>query len=34
VPAHFASEFGLLSPIVALLERELTLWLWRRERAQ
>jgi len=25
---------GLLSPLVARLERELTIWLWRRERAR
>jgi hypothetical protein len=34
VPAPFSNGFGPLSPIVALLERELTLWLWRHERAQ
>jgi len=25
---------GLLSPLVDRIERELTLWLWRRERAR
>ena len=32
--AQFATGFGLLSPIVTRIERELTLWLWRRERAR
>jgi hypothetical protein len=34
VRAQFTTGFGLLSPIVARLERELTLWLWRRERVR
>jgi hypothetical protein len=34
VLAQFAAGFGLLSPIVTRIERELTLWLWRRERAR
>jgi len=34
VLASLSSGFGLLSPLVARFERELTFWLWRRARAR
>jgi hypothetical protein len=34
VLAPFSAGLGLLSPLVARIEREVILWLWRRERAR